>query len=82
MKSRLVRIGNSRGLRLPKALIEEAGLNEEVELRVGNGAIIISPVRAPRSGWAEAARDLAKKENAGLLDAPTPTHFDEKEWNW
>lgn len=80
MKSRLVRIGNSRGLRLPKALIEEAGLNEKVELRVHNGAIIISPVRVSRSGWAEAARKLAKKGNASLLDATTPTHFDEKEW--
>lgn len=69
MKSRPVKTGNSRGLRLPKALIEEAGLNEEVELRAGNGAIVISSARPSRSRWAEAARNLAKKDDAGLLDA-------------
>ena len=82
MKARLVQIGNSRGVRLPKPLIEEAGLNDEVDLRVRKGGIMILPARAPRAGWADAARMLRERGEAGLLDAPTPTRFDDEDWKW
>jgi antitoxin MazE len=50
MKARLVQIGNSRGIRLPKPLIEQAGLGEDVELVVRHGGILIEPADdAPRS---------------------------------
>ena len=82
MKARLVRIGNSRGIRLPKPLIEEVGLDDEVELRVRGGAIVILPSNAPRAGWADAARALCVRGESGMLDAPTPTRFDDDEWHW
>ena len=82
MKTRLIRVGNSRGVRLPKPLIEEAGLTDEVELRVREGAIFIAPVAGVRSGWAEAARRMRARDDDGLLDAPTPTRFDKREWEW
>ena len=82
MKTRLVQIGNSRGVRLPKVIIEEAGLADEVELQVREGAVVIRPLHAPRSGWEEAAKALRGSLEDGLLDAPTPTRFDEDEWEW
>jgi len=82
MKARIVRIGNSRGVRLPKPLIEQAGLGEEVELHVQEGAIVIRTATQPRAGWAEAARRLAVEQGAGLLDEPTPTRFDTIPWKW
>jgi len=82
MRTRLVRIGNSRGVRIPKPLIEEAGLSEEVEVRARQGSIVILPVAGLRSGWAEAAQRLHTLEEDRLLDAPTPTRFDEKDWAW
>ncbi len=82
MRTRLVRIGNSRGIRLPKPLIEQAGLSDDVELRVGDGSIIISRSERPRQAWAEAAAALASRGKNGLLDPPTPTRFDEGEWEW
>ena len=82
MKARLVRIGNSRGVRLPKPLIEEARLKEEVQLRVRDGALIITSLARPRSGWAEAARQVHEQERDQLLDEPIPTEFDQKEWRW
>ena len=82
MKARLVQIGNSRGIRLPKPLIEEVGLSDEVELRVREGAIVILSARAPREGWAEAARSLHERGEGGLLDPPSPTRFDEEDWEW
>jgi len=81
MKSRLIRIGNSRGVRLPKPLIEEAGLQEEVEVQIrGNALVITSPIR-PRAGWAEAARQMRERGD-DLLEEPTGTQFDDKEWRW
>jgi antitoxin MazE len=82
MKTRLVRIGNSRGVRLPKPLIEEAGLSEEVEVRVRQGSILILPAAGLRSGWAEAAKQLRARAEDRLLDAPTRSRFDDQEWTW
>ncbi len=82
MKTRLIRIGNSRGVRLPKAIIAQAGLTEEVELGVRDGAIIIARTNSARSGWADAARQMRERDEDLLLDPPVPTLFDEKEWEW
>ena len=75
-------MGNSRGVRLPKPLIEQAGLTDEVELEVRGNAIVIIAKKAPRTGWAEAARKLHAEGGDQLLDAPTSTRFDEAEWQW
>jgi antitoxin MazE len=82
MKTRLVRIGNSRGVRLPKTIIAQAGLTEEVELGVRDGAVVIARVTSARSGWTDAARQMHQCDEDRLIDAPTPTRFDEKEWEW
>ena len=82
MKTRLVRIGNSRGVRLPKAIIAQAGLTEEVELGVRDGAVVIARATSARSGWAVAASKMRQQNEDRLLDTPTPTRFDEKEWEW
>jgi antitoxin MazE len=82
MKTHLVRIGNSRGIRLPKTIIAQAGLTDEVELGVRDGAVIIARATSARSGWADAARQMRRRDEDRLLDAPIPTRFDEKEWQW
>lgn len=81
MKARLVRIGNSRGVRLPKAVIEQVGLGEEVELSVEGRRVILTAARPPRTGWAEAAARLTG-ESPGLLDPETRTRFEDDEWRW
>jgi len=82
MRTHLVRIGNSRGVRLPKPLIAQAGLIDEVELRVKGGSIVIERAASPRAGWAEAAKEMRQRSDDVLIDSPTPTHFDEKGWEW
>lgn len=82
MKTRLVRIGNSRGVRLPKPLIEQARLTDEVELHLRGNTIVIAARPATRAGWAEAARKLHAAGEDQLLDPPTSTHFDDTEWEW
>jgi antitoxin MazE len=82
VKTHLVRIGNSRGVRLPERLIEQAGLTEEVQLRVQNGVIIITRAAPPRSGWAEAARHARQRQKGRLLEPAVLTRFDDEEWKW
>ena len=82
MKTRIVRIGNSRGIRLPKVLLEEAQLPDEVELQAEPGRIVIRRAARPRAGWAAAARRMRKQGDDQLLDPPTATRFDEEEWEW
>lgn len=82
MKSRIVQIGNSKGVRLPKPLLAEAGLSEEVEIRARDGAIIISRALSVRAGWGDAARRAHERGDDRLLDEPVNTRFDEEEWKW
>jgi len=82
MKSRIVRIGNSRGVRLPKTLLEEAGLHNDVEIRAEGRSIVITPSGQCRDGWAEDAKRLAADGGKGLLDEPMATRFDREEWQW
>ena len=82
MKTKLVRIGNSRGIRIPKALIEQAGLGQDVEIQVVDAALVIRSVDVPRAGWAEAASLVRERREDGLLDEPVATDFDATEWVW
>ena len=82
MKTKLIQIGNSRGVRLPKPLIKEAGLEIEVDIRARKGEIVISPVGKARSGWEAAAKRIHDRKADTLLDKETPTTFDKDEWQW
>lgn len=62
MRAKLVQIGNSRGVRIPKGMIEEAELGDEVELSVRKGEIVIARVKKVREGWAEDAKHMAQHQ--------------------
>jgi len=83
LKTELVRIGNSRGIRIPKPFIEQCGLGKTVELRVANDCLIISPERQPRQGWNDAFRASGRAlDDELMLEIPEPNEFDRKEWRW
>jgi antitoxin MazE len=81
-KTRIVRIGNSRGIRVPKLLLDQAALPDEVELRAEPGRIVVSAARRPRAGWAAKARTMRGREDDRLLDENTSTRFDRSDWRW
>jgi antitoxin MazE len=81
IKSRIVAIGNSQGVRIPKPLLEQAGLAGEVELHAEDGRIVIVAARQPRAGWAAAAAQLHACGEHRLLETPAPA-FDAEEWEW
>ena len=80
MKAHIVRIGNSRGIRRPKTLLQKAQLEDEVELQAEPGRILISKTAKPRAGWADAAQRMRERGEDRLIDPPTPTRFDKEEW--
>ncbi len=64
----LVRIGNSKGVRLPKAVIEQAGLKDEIDLEVRDGKVILSPAKQPRTDWETAAQACHEADEDALSD--------------
>jgi antitoxin MazE len=79
----LIRIGNSRGVRIPKPLIEQCGLGETVDLRVERNRLVIAPARSPRQGWNKAAfQSPESTKDEFLLDTVAPNKFDRDEWKW
>jgi antitoxin MazE len=79
VRAKLVKIGNSRGVRLAKPMLEVAGLTDEVEIEVAPGVMTIRPSAQPRAGWAEAAAAFQPK---GPIDEMTANRFDDEEWSW
>ena len=84
MKTRIVRIGNSKGVRIPKPLLDQAGLEGEVDIQARHHSLVIRPVRKPREDWNKAFREMARQGHDGLIDAPaiTLSSWDEDEWEW
>jgi antitoxin MazE len=83
MRAELVRIGNSRGVRIPKPLIEQCRLGDIVELRVEQDRLVIAPNRPPRGGWEQAFRGAGTSElDEVLLDPLGANLFDRDEWQW
>ena len=84
MKTRIVAIGNSRGVRIPKPLLEQTGLSGEVEISAEDNALVIRPAKRPRAGWAAAFQEMARRGDDALLDgaAPSLSAWDEGEWEW
>jgi antitoxin MazE len=75
MKTQIIQIGNSQGIRIPKTLLEDSGIRGSVDLELHPDGILIRNAERPRSGWEEAFKQMA--ENDGTIN-----RFDEKEWQW
>jgi antitoxin MazE len=84
MRAKIIKIGDSRGIRIPRPLLEQARIGGEVEMEAQNNQIIIRPVTYPRQGWNEAFRAMADRENDRLPDDDLigQSLWDQKEWEW
>lgn len=84
MRTRIVKIGNSQGIRIPKLLLERSKLAEEVELEAEDNRIIIRSTKEPRQDWKRAFRAMAERNDDVLLDSDSPSQnrWDEEDWQW
>lgn len=83
MKARIVPIGNSHGIRIPKPLLEQTGLSGEVEISAERDCLVIRPASRPRANWAAAFRKMADRGDDALLHGePSQSDWDKDEWQW
>ena len=82
MKLKVARIGNSRGVRLPKHVLEASGLSGEVAIEVHPGVVVLKHRTHPRAGWAEAFAAMAERGDDAPLLPDQPTAWDEEQWSW
>lgn len=83
MKTRIVRIGNSQGVRIPKPLLEQTGLQGEVEVEAQGNQLVIRSAERPRRGWDTAFGSMAEGGDDSLLDPDAvSTAWDDEDWEW
>lgn len=84
VKTRIVKIGNSQGVRIPKLFLEQTQLGDEVELELQAGQIVIRSARRAREGWDSMFQMMAERGDDQLLDddALSTTAWDQDEWTW
>lgn len=82
LKARIIKIGNSQGIRIPKVWLEQLGLGEEVEMAVQTNQIVIRPAHRPRDNWDKYFRAMAAQGDDRLLDKVIPTRWDKEDWEW
>ena len=84
MRARVIKIGNSQGLRIPKPILEQTGVMDNVEIEVEKNQIIIRPVKNVRDGWDDAFKIMGEKgDDEPIIDDENISQsWDEEEWHW
>ncbi|ACK69643.1 transcriptional regulator/antitoxin, MazE [Gloeothece citriformis PCC 7424] len=82
IRTKIIKIGNSQGIRIPKPLLEQSGIDSEVEIEVQNDYLIVRAVKRSRIGWDEAFAKMAQRGDDALLDEVSTTTWDHREWEW
>jgi antitoxin MazE len=83
VKLKVVQIGNSQGIRLPKPLLEQCGIKKEVEVEAIEGVIVLRPIKKKhRKGWEEAFQEMSRHGDDKLLISENGNEFDESDWQW
>ena len=84
MRARVIKIGNSQGLRIPKPILEQTGIRDDVEIELDKNQIIIRPVQKVRDGWDKAFKRMAENgDDELIIDDKDISHtWDDEEWQW
>ncbi len=83
VKTRIVKIGNSQGIRIPKLLLDQLNLSGDVELEVENDCLVVRSSKPARHGWEEQFRLMAQGDEQPLdVTTATLTTWDDDEWEW
>lgn len=84
MKATIVKIGNSRGIRIPKPFLEQCGFKDEVELEVEDNSLVIRSSSTPRKGWEDSFKAMASKRDDSLDSnyEDLPNEWDQSDWKW
>ncbi len=82
IRTRIVKIGNSQGIRIPKLLLEQSGIDSEVEIEVQGDHLTVRTASRLRDGWDKAFAAMAEQHDDVLLDEVNTTDWEQVEWEW
>ncbi len=84
VKVKIIRIGNSKGIRLSKSLIEQYNMKDEVLLEAKKDSIVIRPVESPRADWEKSFEEMRFRGDDVLFDEGTEleSEWEQAEWLW
>lgn len=83
MRARVIKIGNSQGLRIPKPILEQTGIKDDVEIEVDKNQIIVRPIKNVRDGWDAAFKIMGEKGDDEPILCENISHsWDDEEWQW
>jgi antitoxin MazE len=83
MRARVIKIGNSQGLRIPKPILDQTGILDDVEIEVEKNQIIIRPIKNVREGWDAAFKMMGEMgDDKSIIDENISHSWDEEEWQW
>lgn len=86
MKTHIIKIGNSKGIRIPKPVLEQCGLTDEIQMKISDEMLILSPIKKQREGWEkefEKSTKKKEKDDKVLKEFENSSHeWDDEEWKW
>lgn len=82
MKTSVVSIGNSKGIRIPKVVLKELHIENEVDLSLEDNKLVIRPLKArPREGWDDAFKLMHQRgEDNLIVDETIDSQLEDWEW--
>ncbi|MGJ8744221.1 AbrB/MazE/SpoVT family DNA-binding domain-containing protein [Polaribacter sp.] len=81
MEVSVIQIGNSKGIRFSKMILEKYNIKDKVDLILEKGKIIIQPLSSPRKGWEESFKQMNENGDDGLLFNDVFEDENLDEWN-
>lgn len=81
METQIIKIGNSKGLRLSKTILEKYNIQDKVELILEKEQIILKPISQPRQGWEESFKEMRANGDDRLLIDDVFEDESFEEWN-
>lgn len=82
IRTRLIKIGNSQGVRIPKVVFDQLHITDTIELEMQDDQLIVRSSKTPRADWGAAFQQMATQGDDQLLDSDYGTTWDETEWEW
>lgn len=78
----VVAIGNSKGIRIPKSVLDQLDISDKVDMEIDNQQIILKPIKKkPRTGWDSAFKEMHKEKDDTML-IPEITEREDFKWEW
>jgi len=78
----VIPIGNSKGIRLPKAILEQLNIQDKLDLEIEDKQLVLKPIaRKPRAGWEDALKEMSSNHEDVLI-IPDSGDTEAFEWEW